>query len=143
MAFNFLDDVLPVGASNLKLLYNFDGSLEAYPPTQPANTLQDLSGNTVNLTLNNYGYPVYIEPFSVTAQGESVLMSLHNRYLHSVTTHSGVFNTLGEITVEWIGYSHVCDIDYERWLCCSDCSCMIRIVPISLGSTHSTNTVLV
>jgi hypothetical protein len=88
MAFNYLDNVLPgdVSGSNLVCLYQFDG---------PTLGLTDRSGNGHDLTETGAAL------WTRSSQGEGLWQNRTNRWL-STDAKSGVFNTLGAFTVEWI-----------------------------------------
>lgn len=90
MAWNYLDTTLPPGISaGIVCLYQFDG----YP-----NGLLDRSGN--GRTLRYFGS---VNPRWSRIDGVGVYQAGPNSWLGLDVAVSGVFNTLGELTVEWVG----------------------------------------
>lgn len=92
MAFNYLDTILPSGisAASLICVYQFDG---------PTNGFKDRSGNGYDLGHLGGGNPYYTKE----RQGEGLWMNYRLNDYARTGAQTGVFNTLGALTVEWIG----------------------------------------
>jgi hypothetical protein len=92
MGFNYLDTVLPSGVSAASLIcvYQFDG---------PTNGFTDRSGNGYDLAHMGGGNPYYTKG----RQGEGLWMNYRLNDYAQTGAQTGVFNTLGALTVEWIG----------------------------------------
>jgi len=103
MAFELLDTTLPAGVSPARLvaLYQFDAQ---------ATALTDRSGNGHDLT--PYGAVVRL---GRGACGERLWQNYNNNWL-ATAAKSGVFNTLGALTVEWVGMIQYYQHNYNMWL---------------------------
>lgn len=106
MAFNPLDLTLPTGISsaNLICLYQFD---------DPSTGILDRSGNGYNLNAAGQNY------YTRGQQGE-ILWQAYTSDWYYTNAFAGVFNTLGALTVEWVGMQHLYADANMFWFCIGD-----------------------
>lgn len=105
MAFNYLDMVLPTGVSptNLVALYQFDG---------PTLGFTDRSGNGHDLI--GRGDAAAAIRFTREQQGAGLWQNRVDQW-RDTGNKAGVFNTLGALTVEWVGKLDIFPTNGNSW----------------------------